>query len=503
MSLINDALKDLDSRSDDVSAKVGESLLFENEICEQDIATRGSRVFRAWPYFVMPTAVIVSAFFVFDLQGHDAVIGSESIDSVRVVNGNNDASDHESANENAAVLNGNQVIMDSAAEDREAVVSEAPLLKSETETPASVQALTTREATIAFYLEQADSAIARNRLSVPSKGNALFFLSKVIALDPENIRAGSMYKDIQRSYLGQIASALDNHHFRRAETLLSRSDTFGFSALALEAYQTRLSQAVEHNRVIADRVIENGYPGGVKPLSVDQNAEVDMGSITSADTETTLPNANAVQRKWVTVTSESEDLHYVNQIKERIHSGDEQAIEALATRVKQNVNALHSEMLLFEYYLGRSEFDKAQKLLNSLDIKHIASDYFNAQLTHHFHGPVRAISILESSNVADIQGANQQLRERQTAFLAALYQKTENYKKAQSLYASLLREDQHNIQYTLGFALAADADGDRYSALTAYRKISASGYQNDSVVKFVEKRISVLEANDLAEATRW
>ncbi len=497
MSLINDALKDLDSRSDNSHINNDGHTQSGHRGVEQSSASIGISSRVNWRYFVVPGVLIITAVFVLDVRNHDAVTRSLGLDSV-AVGTDNDISI--SVNENTERLKTQPEAIDDSVAVHEGVVSGNKLPRSEKHSPPSLDNAQTRESLIAFYLEKADKAIARNRLSVPVEGNALFFLAKVRELDPDNTRAESMHRDIQSSYLNQITFALDNHHFRRAKTLISRSGVFGINDLEIKSYLTRLSQGIEHGH-------EGDSSEGMLSSTLQFKGEPESGPVNGAISPTTFSTDNAEKTKWVTVTSESEDLHYVDQIKERISQGDEQqAIAELAGRVKQKTDVLNSEIFLFDYYIRRSEFDNAQKLLNSLDKNHLASDYFNAQLTHHFHGPVRAISILESSTIFDEKRSlikNRQLREKQNAFLAALYQKTEAYKKAQAIYAALLREDQNNTQYTLGFALAADADGNRFSALTAYRKISTTDYQNGSVVEFVKKRIAILEANDLAEATRW
>ncbi len=501
MSLINDALKDLDSRSDDARCNSGERIQSEH-VPEDRGTTSGSDSRRNWRYLVIPSTVLVGAFVLFDFYGDEPL---DQFSGVEPVSMTAKAGASSPASETIESLNENSGDFDQTLVNKEMTVSDARSSGSKKEPPSSPDELQSRETQIALYLEKANTAITRNRLSVPSKGNALFFLAKVYELDPENTRARSMHQDIQSSYLAQIVLALDNHRLRRAETLMSRSGVFGLNDLDMETYQTRLSRGYEVRRASLDGV--NNEKSISSQLGAAKANETETEVTAVALPGTVVSEVEPEKKKWVTVTSESEDLHFLTRIKERIRYGEEKlAIAELAARVKQRSNVLNSEIFLFDYYFGNSEFDKAQALLNSLDEKHIASDYFNAQLTHHFHGPVRAISILESSILIGENRAvtlNRRLHEKQSAFLAALYQKTAAYKKAQAIYAGLLREDQHNIQYVLGFALAADADGDRFSALTAYRKIRASGYENESVVAFVEKRIGVLEANDLAEATRW
>ncbi len=504
MSLINDALKDLDSRFESTNVNADGHILSEKNGAEQDSMAIRTSAWVKLRYFAIPGVLLVAAFFVLDFRNDDIVTRSSDVDSVAV---GVDISNSGSVNEISEGLEARSGVIDGAVAATEIEFSDKRLSRSENLSSLSLANIQTQESQIAFYLEKADKAIARNRLSVPVEGNALFFLDKVRELDPDNSRAGSMHRDIQSSYLNQITLALDNHHFRRAKTLISRSSIFGVNDLEMESYLERLSQGVKLGRIGGANVPEDAPLKGVLSSNAGFKSESNPGLVIDAIPETAFSTANAEKKKWVTVTSESEDLHYVDQIKERIHYGEEkQAIAELAARVKKKTNVLNSEIFLFDYYIRRSEFDKAQKLLNSLDKNHLASDYFNAQLTHYFHGPIRAISILESATVFDEKRSsilNRQLREKRDAFLAALYQKTEEYKKAQAIYAGLLREDQSNIQYTLGFALAADAGGDRFSALTAYRKIGAVNYQNDNVVEFVKKRISILEENNLAEATRW
>lgn len=324
------------------------------------------------------------------------------------------------------------------------------------------------------YLALAEAAIVHNQLSVPLNANAIYYLHAVLGLDPDNLRAKENLLKIKQLYIQQVEYAIDRKNIARAKVLVGRGNNFGLSNAELKAYHDKIS-SVEFTLADAAPLL----PEIQKKTHNENLSEVAKPS-------------------WIKVTSASEDLRYMTKLKHRIANGDMNAVLAdLEIYSENSPQSLNAKIFLFELYVEKSDFASAQFLLSALPNGHIASAYFSAQLLNHFKGPEQAILVLESSP------PDRLMREKQWSYLAALYQKEKHYQKAQNLYTALLRIDETHPQYLLGFAIAADVRGERFRSLQAYKKLLFSGHANVKVQRFVEQRVKTLSAQEQTEASAW
>lgn len=327
---------------------------------------------------------------------------------------------------------------------------------------------------VSLYLEKSSRSIALNHLSVPVKNNAIHFLNEALKLDPENDHALGELKRIAGLYILQVDYALAQGNVARAKTLISRYEKFGLNRSSRERYLAEIEIAEREENTVLNVAV------------TDDKAAVDRKQIKSKDSS------------WVKVTSESEDLQKVVIAKNLFSQGDYYAaIRLLEGYIARQPPALNSLICLFDFHIGDSDYSKAQFILSGLSDTHVARTYFEAKITSHFFGVQKAIAVLESS------APNESMKEKQGAYLAALYQKEKRYQESQTVYMELLRIDENNPRYLLGFAVAADARGESFSSLRAYKKLLFVGHSSDKVASFVKKRVKTLSASSQKEVSAW
>ena len=491
MSLINDALRDLDSRTDSSASR--------DEIAQEEASAplaspthtshRGRRV-------VMLTAVIVLGSYA----------GYEGYTRLPVSSGSPLADTKHSPN--AANVN--------AVSAAAAVNAIAP----DTQPPKTVEEKTTAEKTsqkiaaienksntdvrINALLADAQAAISRNRLSVPAGNNALYFLDQIRAHYSKNTeateRANLLRAQVRERYEGQLHAALADGNHERAAYLLSRSEKFGVSIEQVQVFEQSL-------QTIMPVVSNSGPKAPVAQVSKGESPRAEKKAVvqrTQAAPEKTqsvkenIPAKSAEQDRWVTLTSSSQEMAIIADAKAHLNRGAQARAEGILSQyVNDNPGSIEANSFLFDHYLATRRVDKAQALLAGLPQGHALHTYFNAQIANVVHGPERAINILEAS------APGERVSKQHRVLLAGLYQKTSRHQAAFDLYKVLLREDENSLVALLGFALSADNLGDGPASLAAYRRIAHLGHPNESVQRYVEKRISTLEINDLAEATPW
>ncbi len=494
MSLINDALRDLDSRER------------SSELEHHDYASATLA-----PQIKKSTKPLLFAAVIF-AAGFGAYKGASVVPF-------NVAAEKEALSLAASdsVSAPSEVSVASSAEKN--VSPENSQTKRVVHTPSSMQsiAMSVEEGVISEraiperaeqLLLKAETAIARNRLSLPAQGSALYFLDQVTLLFPQHTevkaRAATIRAEVLNRYRAQLDNALANKNYTRAAFLLSRSAKFGLSSEQKRLFEQTLADIRPSGASSLSQSSSSPQQGIVAVRMHSEVVEESGGSTNEIDGIKSEAHSGSSGREskqqaaWVTLTSKSQELAVIAKAQAHLTGGAQREAEKiLSDYLAGNPASIEARAFLFDHYMTTHRVDKAQLLLSTLPEGHALVGYFNAQIANTVHGPERAIEILVGTE-PDARVATQY-----RALLAGLYQKTSRHEDAFSLYRALLREDENNLVALLGFALSADHLGDAPASLAAYRRIMQLGHPNERVQRYVEKRINTLQNNDLAEATPW
>ncbi len=328
-----------------------------------------------------------------------------------------------------------------------------------------------------------ERSIERNRLSVPASGSALYYLSEISRLEPDNDYAKKRRKDIQNKYITQLESALNNDKGSRFETLISRAPIFSLKPSETQSYIDRFNQ-------VQERVQKETLASEVGPV---RNLAASGFVVASPEA---LDDVEETQQ-WVKEAGESKIKKEFESIQQAFNDDPNTTFLRLQLFIDHNPNHIESNLMKFDYLIGRNEYVLAQEQVLSLGSDHYASEYMAAKLAQRFHGVEKAIGLLESQSI------DERIFEKQGAYLGALYHKTSRFDDAKAVFGKLIKRDHKNPQYVLGYALANDALGLSEEAYRAFSTLVRIGHPQDSVITYANKRLRVLKPNSLAEANVW
>ncbi len=235
----------------------------------------------------------------------------------------------------------------------------------------------------------------------------------------------------------------------------------------------------------------------VAKMSEQNSQEGELSSLpsTAAGKKTLEPtrklNANVTTRLDIVRSSESKDSAVAAKAENLVKKGQyTQAEILLRNRISEHSNSPVSLRVLSDCYYSQSARAKLYELASTTHFHNQAvRNYVLAKLYVMDGKTSLAIDILENTTeLAPIEVAYQTL-------LAGLYQKNQQYDKAEALYSRLLRIDSENISLWLGYAVASDKMNKYSQALNAYKTVHHIGLSNEKVKRYVENRIKDISLN--------
>lgn len=323
---------------------------------------------------------------------------------------------------------------------------------------------------IAELFEAAQLALQSNRLTLPENNSALFYYNAILSLDSTNQRALDNLQSLQWRFVAILESKIEDGAFDTAKSMVERLDGFKLSVADRQVYIDRINELSRVNDAIAE-----GTSSGSIVQEVKRSGDLS-----------------------VELTPESQDIATWQRAKQLIAEDDlVAAINLLEAFVMQFPQALKSNVLLIELFVGQHEIAKAQASILRLPTGHIATNYLNALLMNAVHGPETAVRLLESAE------PHEEILQAHLALLAGLYQKQKHYDKSWLTYQSLLDKYPQDFRYLLGYAVSADALDKKEQAIRAYSSLDSLGHPDPSVREFVRQRISVLKSDVIVEVSQW
>ncbi|MFL0808802.1 MAG: hypothetical protein K6L76_00155 [Agarilytica sp.] len=489
MSLINDALRDLDHRSHGGMRNAKVSL---------DAGSSPAKGRRQLKKIGLSGAVLLGVagistfvtYFSMREAGHQSM--HETLNGIAEVSASIKASSNALTNDGVA----------SVQHSEKSVSSTVAEAKSQTtyseEDPQSLH--------LFRLTEKLDLAIQRNRLSVPHQANALYFLNEIKKIDAAHPVVHTRWVKIQAQYEAQIKGAIQSSNKGFAQRLLARSDRFGLTAELVDQYQNQVASLRSIEAVASSESL-----GGTQRASVPQIETAVLNAVAGSEPASIVIAGDATAglssaNKKPTVSSENylkpsrETLanSLLIEVKGMFSRGEfTQAEEKLQEFLSASPEATDALVLLFDAYLNAGFRDKAKHLRSEISQQHEAHTYFSAQLAKDENNEVGAISMLER------QSPSQNMFLVQNTLLAALYQKNKRHLDAHHLYKKLLGVQPNQSIFLLGYALSADALGEHSRSVNAYKKILSQGQVSPNVMSYIKKRLTVLNQDQLAGAQSW
>lgn len=349
---------------------------------------------------------------------------------------------------------------------------------------------------ITQLLQKAEQALSIDRLTSPADDNAYSYYQQVLQLQPQHPAASDGIEQIIQRYLVLSEEYTQEGNIARAKTLLSRAESLMPSHPKVQQAWQRVSvQTPLQNTVTADS--SQTSTSITNALTTNASTSVDVDRSVSKSSEASSQQAQPNNEKplvRVVPSRSMRDMEVAEQARSTIAAGNGAAAKrqlelfiAGSTKSKESFDVLFS--LLVEQ--GEREVAKfwLEQQATHLDTEKVA--YYMARLLVLDDELHSAISLLEGRLSQALEDSDY------LSLLAGLYYQVDKNAESVRTYQRLLRLQQNNAQYWLGYALALDSLEETASALNAYRKAQqlSSEADDSKVQRYIADRIQALSSN--------
>lgn len=349
---------------------------------------------------------------------------------------------------------------------------------------------------ITQLLQKAEQALNIDRLTSPADDNAYSYYQQVLQLQPQHPAASDGIEQIIQRYLVLSEEYTQAGNITRAKTLLSRAESLMPSHPKVQQAWQRVSvQTQLQNTVTADISHTDNSRTDSSIANTSNSGAVESAVPASPEAISQQAKPNNEQPLVRVVPSRSmRDMEVAEQARSTIAAGNVAAAKrqlelfiAGSTKSKESFDVLFS--LLVEQ--GEREVAKfwLEQQATHLDTEKVA--YYMARLLVLDDELHSAISLLEGRLSQALEDSDY------LSLLAGLYYQVDKNAESVRTYQRLLRLQQNNAQYWLGYALALDSLEETAPALNAYRKAQqlSSEADDSKVQRYIADRIQALSSN--------
>ncbi len=361
----------------------------------------------------------------------------------------------------------------------------AEVVKIENKKSSAVQVPPLKQTDSTSLLIQAQVALEENRLTLPEGNNARYFFHKVLLEDADNPQAREGTERVAQKYKALVLNAIDKQDVGRANYLLDRSELAGLST------DTR-----NNLRLQLDNVIDVGANKAqlIAQPSVSKESYGNAAAKESVPAET----QNNYHQASTAVKSFESEQQVIATAQSLVDKGElAQARAIVQPYVQEHRNSVKSAVYLMDQLLAQGDHSIAASFESALPDIHIAKALVKAKLVNKTQGTQLAIEVLENNTPA------KSMEREHFSYLAALYQRSDMHEKAHKTYSGLTQFYPDDVTYVLGFAVSADSLYRYDEAYSAYAKVLSMGHSNPKIIGFVRTRMNTMTSENLAEAGRW
>lgn len=354
---------------------------------------------------------------------------------------------------------------------------------------------------LALWLEKAKTLLVKNQLSVPDKNNALYFVGKILEVSPGHAGALEIKSDINARYRALLNAAISENDADKVSRYLDRYNQFDVTPSEYDFYIKSLEGM---QLAIVEESNQN-----IQLNSDGAETEEGLSHISSGEAATEKVESNPKGQAWVSESDQSKIVSLLKNAKASIGSFEEaKAISDLEAVVafkagnngaENSVNTsqrVEAMIFLVDYYASARNANALQNIINVTSPASAISSYAQAKQALLVSDILGAYNILNSKEVLHHF-------EAYDALLAALHHKMNNFSEARDLYRKLLVNNIRNPQYLLGYALALDALEDFDRAYSAYQDLVKVKHPNQAVMKYSRERLQSLAQGRSLEASIW
>jgi len=462
MSLINDALRDLDSRSEKVTSKKNDSRFVAQTV-------QGGR--RYWWVLVGVLALLVLSvasrgWLTVQIDASSSFLSgikTSSEPEITVVSVQMPVVEPLLTEELLEPAQGSFSVSHT-----DTALTEAKAAEHETPDKDDI-----RQEAIRALVALGEEAFVNDRLTVPARDNALYYYNQILTLDELSAEGKAGKEKIIQRYQALLTEAWENRDNVRLEYLLSRVEASGLALARIARFQRGLE--------------------GLETKAVTQR-EVSASELSNTELNPALVTSVSIQK-----TLSTRDEAVADREREQYQRGNRRSAKSTLMAFIQEVpRAQKSRLVLFDIYMEEGAHQSAQGLVDSARLRTVVMTYLQARLLlaeNNFSG---AQLLLETHSFAVLHDRYKRgtldsvLFEQYNSLQAALFQRQKAHAMAAEKYQFLLGLNHQNGNYWLGFAVSVDALQQRENALAAYQQVLAMGELKPEVEAYVQSRITLL-----------
>ncbi len=334
-----------------------------------------------------------------------------------------------------------------------------------------------RQNKISSLLESAKYAYEKNRLTLSRESSAFALYSQVSALDPKNLQAKLGIKELESRYQEILMGHLKSENLDKAKLMLARANELGLKINGLPLIKEMVNK-VEIRRVQYGPVVQ-------KAIVTEPTIKINKSRKYQVEQQLIQVDDLLINRQYAMAEAQLNML------------------------LDADINNEQARIRLFDLYMLQSHFMGARKLSDRTGGSETLNIYMKARIVQLDQGDWAAVEHLESHD-PEIGFA-----EKYLAFYAALLQKNKKWEAAETVYQKLVRLNSGVSNYWLGLAVCLDSLKDELGALQAFQQVKIIGVSNKSVAKYSDSRINALTAQlkkqrnassgeaGLADALEW
>ncbi|RZA04742.1 MAG: hypothetical protein EOO68_07795 [Moraxellaceae bacterium] len=340
--------------------------------------------------------------------------------------------------------------------------------------------------------QQANRALAMDRLTSPVEDNAYSYYQKIVELDASHAEAHHGIEGIAQRYLekAQEQTVLGNH--LQANVFIERA-RFVAPEYVSKSKNTNSDLGGPFDLTTATSASQLDDSSDFRGLSTERgnelNSHVNAAPPPASESIKSLEVTEAAGTPMTVVTNAAwKDQQIATHARELSQQGKTtEALAQLKNFIASEQKPIQSTVALSEIYLQQRNFTAAEILATQAEyLPAIERARISAQVLDAEGKSVEAVSLLEKYLDAP------EIGEGFRALLASLYHKTGDYQKSVISYQRLLNNYGEKPAYWLGVALAYDGLSQYNNALQAYLRLRDFPQLQDQVRTYIEQRITLL-----------
>lgn len=340
---------------------------------------------------------------------------------------------------------------------------------------------------LTILLDLGDKALEKKRLTTPEGASAYHFYQQALSFDGESIRAKAGIERVKEEYLSLIERAYDRASLDQASTLKSRL--------------WAISNTSEHNIYLEKiRAIESDYlkESNEEKSTIDSNivtaTSTNFGSEAMSQMESTFPVEISIsqdQKRQNILTRYGQYISRKEVTEARLllerHVLDTKSNPLLIEKLFDHYFRYDSEKELVFLFRQRQQYDEKWP-------------FQKARYLQIYQGEEKAVDFLSSQ-----YQLNKLPQEQAKLLYATLLRKRDEFELSVIVYRELLEINSKEPLYWLGLAIAEESQSNYDYAHKAYNLALKYGEKNTEVSSFIHTRLVLLNAHisSSAETKKW